>query len=231
MAEPWPDTLRASDVAFVLENVSRGGGPGLGGFEQVVISGASRWRATISIPIRKNAEILAARTLFALLDGRVGTVAVPAFDGRRANWPVDVYGRRLDPGFTRRKRLDGTIYADPRIPPESAIVAVADVAAAAGTTSLAIAISQGSAPQAGQYVGIAGRLYVLRALTAQAGSVWTFTIRPALRFAVADSEPIEMAIPTCEMRFAGDDQANMTLTSLQHADLSLEFVEAPVPVP
>lgn len=225
MALGWPSPLKPTKVGFWLEYQSRGGGPALNGMEQRVYSPDQRWRGNVTLPIRTEADVLNLRSLIARADGSANAIDVPAFEGVRANWPVDTYGRRLDPGFTRRRQLDGTIYEDPRIPTQSAITATLSGAHAIRAISMAISLAQGSAFKAGQFVSVGGKLHILRFQTSVVGSVYTFEIRPPLRAAYANGTAVNASIPTCEMRLLNDEQAQLELDLLRYATLTLQFCE------
>jgi hypothetical protein len=225
MGLAWPTPLKPTSARFSLENQSRGGGVAMNGTEQRVYSPDQRWTASLNVPIWSNEQIFAFRALVTRADGSAGIIDVPAFDGKRANWPTDAYGRRLDPGFTRRRELDGTVYEDPRIPAASAITATVSEAHAIRATTLAISLTQGSPFHYGQYVSIAGHLYILRWPVSVVGSVYTFEIRPPLRVAAAAGAVVEVAVPTCEMRLASDDMVQLDLDGLQWGNVSLSFVE------
>lgn len=223
MATAFPAGLVPQSILFDIQNVSRSGGVSTNGMEQIVGSGVGRWTATLSdIPIRGNAQILAWRAFKTSLRGRSGTILVPAFDGKRAPWPVDAWGRVLHPGFTRRRSLDGTSYADPEIPTQSQVVATM-AAASVRATTVSIAVTQGSAPQAGQYFSpAAGRLHMI---TESLGS-GTYRIEPPLRAAVSDGTAVNFTRPTCEMRLAADDEGKLDLQLARTGSVTLNMVEA-----
>jgi hypothetical protein len=226
MGLAWPAALvNVTRARFQLENVSRGGGAAMNGSEQRVYNPDQRWIASITVPIRNKEQVFAFRALMARADGSAGIIDVPAFEKHRANWPVDAYGRKLSPKFTRRRELDGTIYEDPAIPTASAITATVSGAHAIRATTLAISLTQGSPLHYGQYVSIAGHLYILRWPVSTVGSVYTFEIRPPLRVAAAAGATVEVANPTCEMRLASDDQTGLDLDLLKFAEPSLSFIE------
>lgn len=225
MALGWPAELKPAAAGWWLENLSVSGGVALTGTEQRVYFPDQRWRATVDLALRNKAEIFAFRRLVARADGSANAIDLPAFEGLRANWPVDQWGRTLNPRMTRREELDGTIYADPRIPAASAITATVSGAHAIRATSLAINVTQGAPLTHGQFVSIAGRLYILRWPVSTVGTVQTFEIRPPLRAAAASGAVVECAIPTCEMRLASDDQTQIMLEAFRYATLTLSFVE------
>lgn len=222
----WPAPLKPSDVLFALQNQSRSGGLALSGVEQVVTSFAARWRASIRVRVRSDAQILAARAFVSRLGGRVGTALVPAFDTRRASWPVDAWGRTLHPGFTRDRTLDGTAYEDPSIPDESAIDATVDSATALGALQISINVSQGEPPLAGQYFGVGNYLHLITEVVDSTGDVHTVNFVPRLRAAVSGGAAVTFTRPVSEMRLLTDDSGTLALRHLRFGDLDLEFVEA-----
>jgi hypothetical protein len=226
MGLAWPDALvNVTRTRFELQNVSRGGGVAMNGTEQRVYNPDQRWIASVTMSIRNKEQVFAFRALMARADGSAGIIDLPAFEKHRANWPKDAYGRTLSPKFTRRRELDGTIYEDPDIPAASAITATVSGAHALRATTLAISLTQGEPFHHGQFVSIAGHLYILRWPVSTVGSVYTFEIRPPLRTAIAGGATVEVAWPTCEMRLASDDQTGLDLDLLKFAEPSLSFVE------
>lgn len=223
MAETFPSSPKPSAIVFDLENVSRSGGVSTNGQEQIVQSGISRWTATVAgLFIRRNDQILEWRALSARLRGRAGTILVPVFDGKRANWPVDRYGRQLKPNATRRRSLDGTIYADPELPASSRISALFVMPAARRATTVQISQSDPIA-RPGQYFSPApGRLHIL---TEYLGN-GIYRIEPPLRDPIDAGQVANFERPTCEMRLKDDGGASIPLSLMQFSNLSLEFVEA-----
>ncbi|MEF2550005.1 hypothetical protein VQ042_01330 [Aurantimonas sp. A2-1-M11] len=209
---------------FDIENASRSGGVSTNGLEQIVGSGAGRWRASLGgIYVRTNAQVLAWRAFRLSLRGRTGTVLVSPFDGKRVNWPKDAYGRALHPGFTRRRHLDGTIYEDPEIPTESEVNATFAAAAARRATTVQIAVSQGEAIKAGQYLSPSeGRLHVVVGVI----NSTTFSIEPPLRDAVTLGQAVNFTRPTCEMRLMDDGSGGLDLQLARTGMVSMDFVES-----
>lgn len=219
MAEAWPIILLPSRVGFILDNPSRGGGPSIDGREQTVASLAMRWRASVSIPIRTDAQVLAARALFAKLQGRANAVAVPAFDGRRAPWPLDpTFGVKITPA-----RAGGTGYPD--VPAAAAINAVVEGDTAAGSTSIQVQVSQGGVPQAGQYFGVGERLHIITGVTDETGGQYQLAFLPPLRAQASNGATVIFAHPVCTMKQASDAQGLPPLDMLRFGDMTLEFVE------
>ena len=224
MAEVFPSSPTPSAILFDLENVSRSGGISTNGQEQIVQSGVSRWTATVAgLFIRRNDQILAWRALAARMRGRSGTILVPVFDGKRANWPRDQYGRQLKPNFTRYRALDGTQYESPELPQASRIIASFSASAAHRATTVQISMSQGTPPQVGQYFSPSpGRLHII---TEAIGGT-AYRIEPPLRAPVTAGQAVNFERPTCEMRLKEDAGASLPLSLMQFSNLSLDFVEA-----
>lgn len=226
MPETFPPLLRpvGGPPKFMLENPSRSGGIALNGMEQTMASGAERWRCSGVWRAFGKSAILQFEAFLANMNGRAGEVLVPTFSGRIANWPIDTYGRVLDPGFTRNKLLDGTAYEDPAVPPISEIVATLGASVAIRVTQLSINMTQGSAIRAGQLFGLANRVYRIRSIVSVVGTVTTVTFGPPLRAAATLGAAITFTRPVCLMKFATDDQGSEFDTGFG-GQVSLEFVE------
>lgn len=227
MPEAW--TLpKPISGGFRLENPSRSGGAAFNGAEQNVFSLAMRWRAKWTIPIRTNAEVLAARALSAKLQGKAGVLLVPFFDGKRVSWPIDEWGRLLNPAQTRRRQLDGTAYEDPEVPDDSEIEANVIGNTAIRATSIEVEISQGGVPLPGQYFGLRGeRGYLIKSVTPLLSPPgYTLTFVPPLRDDADDADSVNFTRPVCMMNQVSDDQGIAELEQLRFATLDLEFVEA-----
>lgn len=227
MPETFPPLLRnvGGPPRFFLENISRSGGVALNGMEQTVASSAGRWRCRGTWRALGKSAILQFEAFLANMDGRAGEVLVPTCSGRTANWPVDIYGRVLDPGFTRNKLLDGSAHESPAIPSASEIVTTLNSSVAVHVTQLTINMTQGSAIRAGQLFGLANRLYRVRSIMSVVGSVTTVTFGPPLRAAATVGAAITFTRPLCTMKFASDDQGSEFDTG-RGGLVSLEFVEA-----
>ncbi len=224
MASALPSEFFPRDIAFHLENVSRSGGVATNGQERVVASDAGRWKARlIQCPVMTDDQILAFRGWLFGMQGRAGTCLVPVFgEERRANWPVDPFGRRLSPSDVRRSRLDGTQFADPSQPSESSIIVRLASAAPRRATTLSLTRSQGEPVKAGQYLSIGSRLHVVTAILAQD----TVAIRPPLREPAAANAAVNLSAPVCEMRLASDDSGELELQLGRWGFVDLDFTEA-----
>lgn len=231
----WPDVLQPRDFGFYFLDADTSGGVALGGGEQVVFSPGPRWGAAMTVDIRNNDQVRAARGLRTNLRGRANPVALPNFDGQRLSWPIQVFGGKstgvvLHPGVTRDKTLDGTAYEQPAIPTESEIVATLYADAALRATTADIHVTQGAAPKRGQQFGIGARLYEIGSVGPVAGPtppplVYTVTFWPPLRAAADEDDVVKFTRPTCLMRCMNLNEELRKLEMLRFATLNLEFVE------
>jgi hypothetical protein len=227
----WNPVLRPNGGGFAPYMRTIGGGPSLNSdFEQVAPQQAQRWRASIRLTITSTAQIFALREMVFGLEGRLGTIAVPAFDRARSPWRVDQYGRSIDPKFVRRRNLDNTQYADPADIVDDLIVATVNADAALRASQIAVNVAKGSAPQVGMYLSIGNRLHVIKAIAAVVGSVSTVKIWPLLRADVTAGTAVNFTSPVCEMRFQTDDQGQDILSALdlfKFGSGTLAFEEVP----
>lgn len=221
MTFSWPPILRPSSEAWHLENTSRSGGVSLTGGEQVVSSGASRWRARLTLAIRKPAEVLAWRGLLASLQGRAGTVALGPKDTPQIAWPVNEYGRKVTPRSVGNPQLAGTIFADPPIVTNAIVIGQITVAAPLRATFIRYSITTGAVLLPGHYIGIGGRLYVV----SETGE-GSCSIQPPLRTATPAGTAIEIQAPTTPMRLASDDSGELELQLMRFGTVSVDFQES-----
>ncbi|PZR85279.1 MAG: hypothetical protein DI537_31220 [Stutzerimonas stutzeri] len=180
----------------------------------------------MTIPIRNDDQILAARAFFTGLDGRAGVFEAGPLDLRRVPWQVDQYGRKISPKTARRPQLDGTVFADPPLLVQSLVTAVAGVNVGLGSTNFAITVIKGSPPKAGNYFEVGGRLYMITQAYGTADQTTTVAIRPPLRTAVFAGYPVALVSPRGPFRLASDDLGGLDLDLGRFATLQLELVEA-----
>lgn len=224
----WPSLARIARWSFHLQNQDRSGGLALNGTEQIIDSQSGRWMAELEVVIAGNAAFLQWEAFLAEMRGRVGTVKVPARQGRRASWPVDsTTGAILSPRRVRQAELDGTIYADPAIPTASAITATASGSASINATAISIAVTQGEIVQAGQYFSpAAGKLHRIRSITSTVVKTSAVVFWPPLRAGVSNGATIELIEPTCEMRFATPEEGRIGDDGSGFERVTVNFEEA-----
>lgn len=219
-----PGALRFRQLSFHPDVPSRSGGMSATGFEQVTVSGAGRWRATGSIWLTRETDILAYQSLITQLEGRAGTAVVPAPIGYR---PKDVNQRWLSACATS-SFSDGSSFFDESEFAQSDIThATLAAGASLGATQISLTLVDGLGPQPGHYFGIGQRLY-------RAGTVWRETeasptqVRfwPPLREAATTGDRVILDRPVCLMRLVDDASGEPSLDMGKFGEPTLSFVEA-----
>jgi len=228
MAIPFPAVLSPASTTFHLENTSRTGGISINGAEQVVRSGAGRWRATMEFPVAKEEWILSFRAFVAEIGGRSGECEVPVLD---LYAPSDINGKRLSPydtatlgsGQSAHLLHDGAGLGQH----EPTHVTLYENAALRATRIKLTAGPSWTVPRPGQYFGINSRLYIAtHSYRATEQDPWTVGFRPPLRAAASAGDRVITDRPVCTMRLAKDDTGELELRFARWGRATLEFVEA-----
>lgn len=230
--------LRAVGVMFHPQQVSRSGGVSVEGSEQVVVSSAGRWEATLSYEVgvglgmidaqsRDRDTVLAWRAILALLEGRGNTLIIGPHD--EPNAPAGIAGTAyggLVPHSDGATFSDASQYEQPETPARLA------AAVAVGVTSLQVAMLAGHAPEAGQYFSVGDRLHLIKSAAADAAVADRFTLSfwPPARDAwsaaqVAREVPVEFDRPQCRMKMATDGTGRLDLRIRYRGAPSVELVE------
>jgi hypothetical protein len=226
----WPATLKPSDFGFYHMESDISGGRSMSGGEQFVGSPGPRWGASMTLPIRGDADVLTIRALRSKLQGRANPAVLPNFDGRRLSWPVEAATSRvLTPKVAHQLAgtygLEGTPYAGPEIPTAAQINATM-AAAAVRATQVAITLTQGGPLKEGQQFGIASqRLYEISEIVSVVGAVTTAKIWPPLRAAATAGTVVQFTRAYCLMRCTNMSDELGALEALRYATLNLQFVE------
>jgi hypothetical protein len=223
----FPALLKPIAGGFAPAIKSLSGGQSLSGFEQVVSQLSDRWMASYTFAINSDAKVLALRAFVMSMRGRGNTVDVPAFDLARAPWAVDAQGRKQTPGFVRTRALDGTAYADPADLRDTLIAAQVTADTELNSTSITVAVTTGSSPQPGHLFSIDRRLHMV--VDVAGDGPYVLSIWPWIREDVSEGAAVNFATPSCEMRFASDDQgadALASLDGLRFGNVTLRFDEA-----
>lgn len=228
---PLPSNLVPTSASYRLQNVSRGGGASLSGIEQVVASNAGVWAADLAFSlagpraIEREQTALALRGFLAGAQGRAGEILVPVFDAYK---PRDAHARRLNGvaavSFSDRTRLfEGGGFAQ-----LDATHATLALAAVAGTIDLTIAITDGWGLRPGHFLGLADRLYIVRAAWRDtANGPQKVRVAPRLRAAAVLGTPVLLDRPVCRMRLLDDGQGkDLAFDLLRFGSTTLSFVEA-----
>ena len=226
----WPAALKPSDFGFFHMESDTSGGRSMGGGEQFIASPGPRWGASMTLPIRGDADVLTVRALRSKLQGRANPAILPNFDGRRLSLPIEAgTSRVLTPKVAHQLAgtygLDGTPYAGPVIPAAAQINATM-AAAAVRATQVAITLTQGGALKEGQQFGIASqRLYEISEIVSVVGAVTTVKIWPPLRAAATAGTVVQFSRAWCLMRCMNMSDQLGALEMLRFATLNLQFVE------
>ncbi len=197
----WPyDDLKPRHIGIYPVAAPIGGGVALTGKEPVIDSGAGYWRfAYGGVYVKNRAQVLKMRQVEALLEGRGRPLLIYVFDGKRAPWPGGVAG--------------------------STITVTANAAVAQGATSIALNATAADELLVGHGFSAGHCYYLIKAISGPVGSVYTATIWPKTREAIASGAALEFARPICRVRLAHDGDAAMMLRLLKFGDVNLEFVE------
>jgi len=220
----WPIQLRPRSSSFHPDVPSRSGGLSITGYEQVTVSNAGRWRATITIPLRREPMVLAYRAMISQLQGRVGTILVPYFQAYR---PSNINGRKLStcPAASYDKDLynwDLSGWGQ-----DDFTFATLASAASAGATQISLNLVDGRGPRPGHYFGIGERLYLANAVWQETPTSPTqVRFWPRLRAASTAGTRVILDRPVCRMRLADDASGEATFDLARFADVTLSFVEA-----
>lgn len=196
----WPfDDLKPRHIGIHKIASPIGGGTAITKREPTISSGNGFWRIVYGgIPVKTRTQILLWRAMEIKFEGRGASLLIPIYDGKRAPWP-------------------GT--------PGGSLQAVADAAVAAGATSIAIDGTGLAALQAGMHFSAGHYLHRIQAITATVGDVYTCTIWPKTREAIADGAALEFGIPRIRVRLADDDAMRLPLTHHRFGEGNITFIE------
>ena len=214
----WPSILVANAETFRIDARTRSGGETIAGREQIVSSGLGRWIARLTVPLHTPAKIRAMRSLLARLDGRANGVRIGPCDCRNGNRIIPVVDDI--PYSDRSLHSDGAGFMQGGAAPSVA------EPAAAGATQIVIFNGATRLPVLeGTFLGVGGYLYLVVGVTPLPGEETRLDIRPKLRSAAAEDDPIEWCHPRAPMRLSADDSGEFELQLARTGTASLEFVE------
>lgn len=232
-ATPWPTAiLPPQSIGFSLKQRSTSGGPTVQGDEQVVVSGAERWRARLTFKIARYEQVLAYRGMMAASNGRAGTWLVPSCSGFQRLGPGvgGVFPAIGVPTIARSPFSDGSMFSDTGELETKMVMGAVVTDAAARARSITVAMNDTSqAPLAGQYFSLGERLYLIATSAPVADGVATgpyaLTFAPGLRAAASAGDVVDFSRPVCRMRLASDDTGQLDLDLLRFGTPNLDFVE------
>lgn len=214
----WPSVLVANAEMFRIDARTRSGGETITGREQAVGSGLGRWVARLTVPLHTPAKIRAMRSLLAKLEGRANGVRVGPCDCRNGNRLIPLVGHipYSDAAF----HTDGAGFQQGGIAPS--------IAAPAPAGALQITIDNGSTQLPvveGSFIGVGGYLYVIVDVTPLPDEQTRLDIRPKLRTAVAEGDPVEWCHARAPMRLVSDDGGEFELQLARMGTATLDLVE------
>ena len=163
------------------------------------------------------------RGFVAAMQGRVGSVLMPAFEYGKQPWPKDTFGRRFTPALARLPNLLAS-QIDPTADP--VITVTASVAAVLNATSIILNPVVAGPIQAGHRFSYAGALYEIMQAVANADGTITADVHPWLRAPIAAGTALEFASPAVAMRFKTDDEGKLDLDVGRIANPEVNVVEA-----
>lgn len=203
---------------------SDGGGFWTCSMSDISLSGARGLTGTD----RQKISTLLWRAVRNICDGGVENIVVPRNDARFRPWPVG-----LTQDVANIPHDDDAYFSDGAGYYQSAIEIICATAALRATT-LVIRINAGSSLLGGESFSInhpsmGWRLYEVRTVVMDEDdpAAGTITIRPPLREATTDSNPMEFDRPRCTMRLANTSSMDLTVQTWTFNTASVQFIEAP----
>lgn len=163
--------------------------------------GGGLWRLDCTFSANTRARILALRAWHEYLDAGTVEFLMPVLDLHFAprNTVAGVPQKPGSPTPATDCFSESGSYGSPMM------VASVVEDAALRATSLAISMTQGASPEAGQifsinHASVGWRKYNIQRIADSAGDAFTLAIRPPLREAVSADDAIEFDMPRCVMR-------------------------------
>lgn len=198
--EQWPfDDLKPRDIQIQLCSAPIGGGMSLTGREPTVDSDARYWRIVLgAIPVKTRTAILIWRALQLRFGGRARSILLHIYDGKRAPWVST---------------------------PGGPITATANAAVAKGSTSIAINASSAGELLVGQHFSAGHWLYRIKTISGPVANVYTCTIEPKTREAIASGASLEFRRPVVRCRQEDDNGMKLELYLNRFGEATVAFVE------
>lgn len=219
----WPEkVLRPQGVAFDVAARSLTGGATIEGAAQVVSSAAGLWTATFErVSIRSRNQVLCARALSALLEGRTTPILVPTCRGYQ---PVPA-GAVTDGLYDAVPHSDETFFSDGSGYVGGVIDVQLSSTIVAGATTGQIAVNYAGAIEPGQHFSIGERLYRVKSIEFSDATAATIKFWPPLREAASIGTRLEFDDPVCRMRLASDREFDLLLDGRRFGNPTVNFVE------
>ncbi|MER5172669.1 hypothetical protein [Thioclava kandeliae] len=222
MRATWPKNVRWQSAKFWIEGQSLDPTQSISGAETIVPTMRGRWLAQATLIFWDEAAVLEWQGFLAMMEGKIGTVLLPAFSKFR---PLDINGNRLryeEPaGFSNSQAFEH--WGFDAAPVSRATVSVD---AALRSTRLSISLTGTTGVRPGQVLGIGERSYRVQAAWSEALGTQSLMIQPPLREAVLAGAEVELARPVCRMRFASEAEGVMDDDLSRLKTVTVNFKEA-----
>jgi hypothetical protein len=174
--------------------------------------------ARLTVPLHTPAKIREARSLLARLDGRANAVRVGPCDCRNGN--------RIAPVIGDIPYSDDALHSDGAGFRQGGVAPAISLPAAAGATQVRIGIGSTTLPLLeGSFIGIGGYLYVVVGVVNLPGEEALLDIRPRLRIAAVDGDPVEWCHARAPMRLQADDSGAFELQLARTGTATFDLVE------
>lgn len=219
LPDVW-DRLIPQEEGWKIDARTRSGGEGV--FtrrEQVVSSGLGRWIGRRRVRVRTRSQLLAARQLIALLDGRANAIMAGPCDCLNA----PIFGPLVDgiPYSQPVYHSDGSGFQQGGEP------STTTGSASAGDFKVFIDPGDATRIEAGLYLGLNGYFYIITRIVSihPVSGVIEAAIKPRLRNAVPIGTEVEWCKPRAPMRLANDDVGFLMVQLSKFGDFNIELEE------
>lgn len=211
----WPTTLVPHNISIRPPRKTLGLTTSLTQFTQAVPAIRAPFAMTLEFDALFGDDVLAYRTLLALLEGRANAVRVPLFD----MW-FAATGAQISYGLVGHS--DGTSFSDGALYLTDDLIGVLVTAVQGARYITADFGTYGQILQAGQYFGLGDHPYIATSV------IWTGTVArircaPTLRQDYA-AQPLRLR-PVMIGRLTGDDVGEHALKSMRWTTPTLDFEE------
>ena len=226
MAKPFPSAaLKPRAYSFTPANTLRSGPLSDGGIRQEVMTDAGFWTARYENVPASGDRVLVLRAFLLEAMAMRSTYAVGPIDCFHS--PLAGKAAAEDQHLHWQDRAGNLLtWGGGELWASSRSFALVEGSVVAGAMSLVADVDQNFEVKPGQYFGISGWLYQIRATRLQdlTENHWIIDFWPKLRTAAAHNTILELAHPACPMRLTNAPEALMDLGRL--TTVTLEFEEA-----
>ena len=231
----WPDRVLkpAGITGPFLEPRSLSGPPSIDGTSGYERSSLGRWAITLNdVTLTRTQQIKCFRAIGGMLNGQTTPILVPVYDKKQSPFPI-VNGRAMRswgsiPFSDGAKFSDGSGFRQP-------VIAATAAAANVRATSLDITMVYGADLEGSEFFSIDDWLYQVLTVDdvdrSGASPVYSVTIQPELRVAIAADTVCEFDDPVCRCVLATAEEMSLALTDRGfRGKKSVSFIEDDVPL-